>query len=337
MKKYIYLVTIAVALFACKEKNPPIEEPEEPQEPKDTIVVTPPSENENTIANYFITPVAWNGNFTEITNAMIITNSRKANAPTLANDEAVYPIYDIDPKDGTWPVVVTVNYGDSAIGADGLQHGGIMRIHATNFFEAEGSVITPSFDNFQCYGAVLSGSQTITNTGKNDAGNLVFDVTIANGTLEQSREFVYSEHTLRELVGGLGENGFLVPELAAHRYSITGQMKMQSSVDSLPGYEINIDSIPMLISVGDLYPTAGFIRVTLDKPISYKMNEAGFQGTVSIQTAELQFTGKTERDTYGVRITVYLQMGILPMPMTIQCELNEGGPIPETIQYIWNQ
>lgn len=336
MKKVYLLIATALLLFACNEQNTP----EEPQTPPTEEPQT--EQSENMVAAYFINPVAWNGNFTEISNAMVVINQPKVYAPARAKSALAYPIYDVTPDNGTWPIDVTVNYGDSAIGTDGLEHSGIMRIHATGLFEAEGSVLTPTFENFKCYGSVLSGRQTITNTGKNGAGNLVFDVTVADGQLGEGREYIYSEHTLRELVNGLDENGMLVPEVSEHQYSITGQMKMQSRVDTIPGYEISIDSVPMLISVGDLYPTGGIVEITLDKPIEYDMSKMGndspFPGmTISVQTIVLHFTGKTADGNYGAKMVIYIEMGFFTMNFSLQCELNADGVVPESIQYQWGE
>ena len=333
MKKLFLLVAMACALLACEEQN----QPEEPQTPPSTTEPEPDPQAENGMAAYFINPVAWNGNFVEISNALLYQSAlAKATAPALAQDEVTYPIISVTPTDGTWPIDLSVNYGDSAIvGADGLEHSGIMRIHATGPFESEGAVLTPTFENFKVYGSVLTGTQTITNTGKNEAGNLVYDVTVANGLLGNEREYIYSEHTLRELVEGLDDNGHLVPDLAAHRYSITGQMKMESHVDTIPGYEVTIDSIPMIISVGDLYPTGGLMHIALDQPIVFEMNVSGFSGPVSIQYIDLQFTGKTAKNTYGAKMVITVQMAMFSMNLTLLCELNEEGIVPESVQYVW--
>ena len=322
MKKYFLLATIALALFACKENNTP-EEPQEPVTPPvDTTTVTPPIQDENLMMTYFTNPLAWNGNFTEISHAMDMIAQPKVYAPSATQSEIPYPIYDVTPSDGSWPIDITINYGDSSIvGTDGLEHSGILHVHATGPWYAEGAVFTPTFENFMVYGSVLNGTQIITNTGRNEAGNIVFDVVVSNGVLGNSRDFIYSEHTLREV--------------DSMQFSIAGTMKMESHVDTIPGYEISIDSVPLRLYVGDLYPTEGLVHIALDKPIQLELNEAGFQGKANIQYVDLQFVGKTPQDTYAVRITVTLQMGFVAMNMTIQCEMNEEGLIPESVQYVW--
>ena len=318
MTKKIFLIALlACGMLACEEKNQPEQpqpettEPEQPQQPQE------PQEPENMLSAYFINPVAWNGVFVEVSNAFI----------------------GYEPN-GTWPAELTVEYGDSTIGADGLEHSGSLRIMATAMLEDEGAIITPNFEHYKVYGSSFSGRQTITNTGKNEAGNITFTVTVADGILGGYQEFVYSENTLRELVSGLGEDGRLVPELSEQAYKITGQMKMRSAVDTIPGYELTIDSVqPMLISLGELYPTGGEMTIQLDQPIELDMSSMGgesgfsFNGTVSIQTIKLAFTGKTAAGNYGAKMVITLQMGFFAYDLTIQCEMNEDGVIPESIQY----
>lgn len=304
-------------MLACEEQNQPeqpqtetteTEQPEQPEQPQG---------EENMLSAYFINPVAWNGVFVEVSNAFI----------------------GYEPN-GTWPAELTVEYGDSAIGADGLEHSGSLRIMATAMLEDEGAVIIPDFAQYKVYGSSLSGRQTITNTGKNEAGNIVFTVSVKDGILGGYQEFVYSEDTRRELVSGLGENGRLVPELSEQAYKITGLMKMRSEVDTIPGYELTIDSIqPMLISLGELYPTGGVMTIQLDQPIEFDMSDLGgeggitYSGTVSIQTIKLAFTGKTTAGNYGAQMTITLQMGFFAYNLTITCEMNEDGVVPGSIQY----
>ena len=321
MKKIFLLCAIVGLLMACKDKN----QPEEPQNPTVTTDPEPQQEPEDGMTAYLINPVAWNGNFVEITNAMLLQPSVE------------FPSLTYTPQDGTWPIDVTVNYGDSAMGVDGLEHSGIMRIHATGALEEEGSVFTPTFEQFKVYGALLSGTQTITNTGRNEAGNIVFDVTVANGMMNANNEYIYSEHTSRELVAGLDMTGHFLTDPTTHQYSITGQMRMVSSVDTVPGYTVTIDSVPMLVSVGEIYPTGGEMRVVLDKPMTFQMNMEGFQGPVSIQYVNMIFTGKTEQGNYGVKMVVTLQMGFFAVNVAILCELNEDGVIPGSIQYTLEQ
>ena len=326
MKKLLFLSVMALGVIACNQNAP-----EQPG--------TEPETKESKVNAYFTNPVAWNGTFVEVNNALQKTTVSAQQAPVRANEEPAYPIYTINPQDGTWPVTVTVNYGETAIlGVDGLEHSGTIRISATDFFEKPGSIVTPVLDNFHVYGTVLTGSQTIKNLGFNNDSNLVFQVDVANGVLGSNRDFIYSEQTLRELVSGLGDNGFLVPDLSKHQYSITGWMKGESNIDSIPGFDIAIDSVaPMVIAVGDLYPTSGHLHVDLAKPIVYEFDENELPknfpvSSISIDECELFFLGKVSAGIYSAKLQVPVNMVAAEIVVTISFNVNKDGVIAESVK-----
>lgn len=332
MKKTLCLVAAVMGLFACKNQEVPEQTPvEEPQ------VTT----QQNNGAAYFANPVAWNGTFIEIGSAMTKTASSAQHAPMRTNEDPSYPLYFIDPQDGTWPVTVTVSYGEEGVmGVDGLEHSGIMRISATNLFEQPGSVVTPAFENFQVYGTLLTGTQKIENLGKNLNDHLVYDVTVSNGVFGSGSEFVYSEHTMRELVSGLGANDLLLPDVTTHQYSITGWMKGVSSIDTIPGYEITIDeSAPMVIAVGDLYPTAGHVVITFDKPIVYNFSEEEMTkgipvASISVDECEMSFLGRVSDGVYRAKVLVPVNnVSFSTITVSIQFNMDARGIVMESVTF----
>ena len=332
-KKILLLAAAVVMLMGCKkDQNAPEPEPETQTQPEPE---PEPATQEQTMQAYFATPVAFNGTFIEVGNALVFaTKSQTASAPLRAKSEGeTYPIITWTPQDGTWPIDLMVDYGSKGVvSTDGLEHSGKMAIHATARFEQEGAVIEPSFTDFRVYGNVLTAKQVIKNLGKNLAGNLVFDVTVENGLLGEQKEFIYSEHTLRELVNGLQDNGFMNPEVTTHTYSIVGWMKMVSTVDTIPGYWVSIaDTVPMVVAVGDLYPTKGDVNITFDEELSYTVQ--GF--TVTYQTVNLSFTGK-QGDQYGAIVGVDYKLGPVTQTMRISFLLDENGIIPESIKPLMN-
>ncbi|MBO4454535.1 MAG: hypothetical protein J5761_05730 [Paludibacteraceae bacterium] len=297
MKKLFLIAATTCLIWSCTEPN----QPEQP-EPKEEI---------NPMAAYFMNPVAWNGAYVEVFHAMIGCTT------------------------DTWPADITVNYGDSTRGTDGLVHSGSLKIHATDRLENAGAVVTPDFADYHVFGSSLSGTQTITHTGLNEAGNPVYAVKVTNGIIGGQKDFIYSEDTRRELVKGLDENGRFLPSLAQHEYNITGHMTMVSHVDTLPGYTVTVDSLPMRITLDEMYPTEGRMQIELDHPMEFDLDFEDFQGKVAIQAIDLQFTGKKPNGNYGAEMTLYIQMGLFTVPLTIQCELNELGVVPESVQYKW--
>lgn len=322
MKKILVLTAATMMLFACKGNQ---NEPEQPQ--------PEPMTQEQAMQTYFSSPVALNGTFVETSNALLYASkSQSASAPArVKNEGETYPVINWTPQDGIWPIDLSVDYGTKGvIATDGLEHSGKMAIHATARFEEAGSVITPSFTDFYVYGNVLTAQQVIKNQGKNTNGNLVFDVTVENGLLGAQKELIYSEHTSRELINGLDANGFMNADLTTHTYSITGWMKTQSKIDTIPGYTVTIsDEQPMVIAVGDLYPTQGKLQIDLDKELSY-----AYQGLeVKYKSVELVFTGKQD-DQYGAQVAITYSVGPVSQTLQLSFLLNKDGIVPNSIKPI---
>lgn len=313
-KKILLLATATLLLVACEKESKEVENNK------------PEALTQTDVVNFYLSsPVALNGTFLETGSSMMRMN--EASTGTRANSTS-YPIVTWSPTDGTWPVDLMIDYGnEGVIASDGLKHSGKMSIHATGLFEKEGSIITPNFTNFYVYGNVLTATQIIENKGKNEAGNLVFDVKVENGLLSTQNPFIYSEQTQRELVNGLGENGYLSPEVTTHTYQITGWMKTESRIDSIAGYTITIDDqIPMRISVGDLYPQAGRVHIKFDQDLSYSFN--GLE--INYNSAILDFNGK-EGDKYAATANIEFQFGPSTQSAEVSFQLDQNGIIPESI------
>ncbi len=293
---------------------------------------------------HFQNPSAWSGTFAQVSHIMQTNLQQPNRMPARFAGEGEYPIYNVMWTDGTWPVTIEADYGPFEItGVDGLAHTGSIDVHATNFFEARDSEITPTFNSYCVYGANLHGSQRITNKGKNGAGHLVFEVTVEQGRLGSGSEFVYSENTTRELIAGLDDEGWLSKDFSTHLYHIRGTMTGISNVDSIPGYTITIDRTnPMVIQVGDMYPMEGHLHVVLTKPFVYKVDQSklpeilrGVVETVSFEECELYFSGHVQgyADVYGAEVeTSFTVTGYpTPIPCSIYFELDKNGVIPESI------
>ena len=323
MKKILLFTVATLMLCACQKAQ---EEPQaEPQSETQT-------EEKQTVNGFVTAPVAFNGAFNEVCNALIyVEKNQQTKAPARTLAEQTFPAYSWTPQDGTWPIDLTVQYGaDGIIATDGLLHKGTMKIHATGFFETPQTVLTPDFTDFYVYGNILNGKQTIENNGFNSDEHLVFKVTTEDGRLGSSKTYKYSEETYRELISGLGSNGVLNPEITTHTYSITGWMMAESLVDTLPGYHIMIsDERPMVIAVGDLYPTDGYLYMELTKPLVYNVNEV----TVSVGNFEVEFTGKQDSKHYGAIAYMTFKVGPMEQEMKVAFLMDENGIVPESVQY----
>ena len=144
---------------------------------------------------------------------------------------------------------------------------------------------------------------------------------------------------MRELVSGLGDNGLLLPDVTTHQYSITGWMKGVSTVDTIPGYEITIDqSAPMVIAVGDLYPTDGHVVITFDKPIVYNFSEEEMAkgmpvASISVEECEMSFLGRVSDGVYRAKVLVPVNLPFSTISVSIQFNMDAGGIVKESVTF----
>jgi len=106
------------------------------------------------------------------------TDKARSNCPLLSfvtTDTATSP--------NGYPKTLTVDYGTT--GCDGKT--GSFKAEFTKPFHDSGCVVTVTYINYYDDGRLVSADKhTITNTGKNKSGNLVYTVNITNGKLTSS-------------------------------------------------------------------------------------------------------------------------------------------------------
>jgi hypothetical protein len=118
------------------------------------------------------------------------------------------PVVTFAPADfTTYPKGLVIDFGTSCTGSDGAIRSGKILAHLTKCYIDSGSVTTITFDNYYVNGHLITGTETITNIGRNFAGNQVFAVQIVNGNYyspdgvttynsTQEREWIEGEGTL---------------------------------------------------------------------------------------------------------------------------------------------
>lgn len=95
---------------------------------------------------------------------------------------------------GSWPKTLTLDFGDSCVGDDGIVRKGKIISVVTGLYVDSGTVVTSTFDNFY---EIINGSahkieatQVIKNLGHNNAGHPHFSVDVQNASI------TYSEGTI---------------------------------------------------------------------------------------------------------------------------------------------
>lgn len=111
----------------------------------------------------------------------------------------------IEPLDyATFPKTITINYGDGIVGQDGVTRKGVVTIVSTNWYRANGSEHTTTFNNFYHNEYLVEGTHFTKNLGENSDGNLQFEVTVTDGKITDTvgETINFTEDVLRTWIAG---------------------------------------------------------------------------------------------------------------------------------------
>lgn len=111
---------------------------------------------------------------------------------------------------GTYPNTMTIDFGTGCIGYYGIERSGKIIATFTGAYRTPGTVITITTDNYHVNGNLVEGTKTITNTGENADGNIVFNIAVTDGKItladgsaiewNASREREWSEGADTEII-----------------------------------------------------------------------------------------------------------------------------------------
>ncbi len=156
-----------------------------------------------------------------------------------------------------YPMNVTIDYGTYCLGPDGVVRSGKINAHLTKLYIDSGAVTTITFDNYYVNARHITGTEIITNNGKNGLGHTVFGVVIQNGNLfSVDGTTTYNSVQQREWIAG--ESTLLDP--TDDVYSITGTGSGTTSDGT--NYTVTITS-PLVASIGCAWIESGVINITV--------------------------------------------------------------------------
>lgn len=131
------------------------------------------------------------------------------------------PVITILPADTiTFPKTVTIDFGSGCVGNGGRTRAGKIICNMSGRYKNPGTTINVTLDNYSVNGNKVEGSKTITNSGRNSSGNLVYNIEVANARII-SEEGTISWNSSRQREWIAGENT-PYPNLADDVYLITG-------------------------------------------------------------------------------------------------------------------
>jgi len=108
---------------------------------------------------------------------------------------------------GTFPKTIVIDFGDSnCLGSDGNYRRGKVNIILSGLYRDSGTVVTTTLDNYFQNDNKIEGMKTKTNSGRNGAGNIVFDVVVENGLFTSVNNYRFSWRSNRTVEWISGEN-----------------------------------------------------------------------------------------------------------------------------------
>ena len=156
----------------------------------------------------------------------------------------------------TYPKDVIIDYGTSCTGNDGVVRSGQILVHLTKAYIDSSSVTTITFNNYFVNSRHITGTEIITNTGRNAAGHHMFAVEIQNGNLYSADGItVYNSIQQREWIEG---DGTLLDPMD-DVYLITGTAS--GTTTNGVNYTLNITTA-LRVAVGCAWIESGIVEIT---------------------------------------------------------------------------
>ncbi len=166
-KKYLYLFAgiifiagIIITLDACKKDK------------DDTDKISQQSPNDNSDAE---------STFSDIYDQVENGYNKAMNQKNIMADCPTVSLSSYDTV--TFPKILTIDFGSSCTSINGVERKGKIIASISGKYRNQGTIITVTFDNFYRNGNKVEGTKTITNKGRNSAGNLYYEILVENGQI----------------------------------------------------------------------------------------------------------------------------------------------------------
>lgn len=181
--------------------------------------------------------------------------SQKTDIEILSN----CPSLTITPFDTTWPKTLVLDYGSTnCTGTDLRQRRGKVNIVATERWRETGSITTITFDNYFIDNHKVEGTKIITNLGRNQNNNLVYDVKVQNAVVTKPDNTTIQWGSVRSHEWIEGESTILNP--FDDVYLISGNITGTSAA----GVNYTIDTQQSLnVKFGCRWVRAGIIDINI--------------------------------------------------------------------------
>jgi hypothetical protein len=109
----------------------------------------------------------------------------------------------VTPNDSTYPKTITIDFGDSCVGADGKLRSGKIVLHLTGPIRRPGSVLTITFVNFYLNHVHLEGTKIISNLSENNTIKFTVQVVGGKVTFRSGRGYSYESFKYKKQIAGM--------------------------------------------------------------------------------------------------------------------------------------
>src|SRR6266496_4386110 len=109
----------------------------------------------------------------------------------------------VEPNDSTYPKTITIDFGDSCVGADGKLRSGKIVLHLTGPIRHPGSVLTITFVNFYLNHVHLEGTKIISNLSENNTIKFTVQVVGGKVTFRSGRGYSYESFKYKKQIAGM--------------------------------------------------------------------------------------------------------------------------------------
>ncbi|MGZ5243936.1 MAG: hypothetical protein ACXWEY_09200 [Bacteroidia bacterium] len=181
------------------------------------------------------------------------------------------------------PRKLTIDFGAGCVGQDGRTRAGKIIITFTGRYRNPGTVITHTFDNYTVNGNKVEGEKTVTNMGKNAAGNLVFKIEVKGAKITTANGIITWE-SKREREWMAGQNTATISD---DEYAISGSAKGTNRNGKK--FEVTIID-PLHIKIGCKWITKGSLEI---KPEDKLKRTVDYGNGTCDNTATVTIAGRT--------------------------------------------
>lgn len=265
----IMLGIITLTFAACKKDK------QNTDDVADTIAVDENAQGDETFIDVFSDistySVINDANFTSEANTGL------SKYVTLAESDE--PSITISSKDKNWPKTVTFDFRNGINKNNIIKKGKIIAVYSQRF-KTEGATVTLTFENYYVNDTKIEGTKTITNLGKNAAGNYTFSVVVSKSKINDKRgTFTYEATRNIEWIKG-EETPFIILD---DEYAITGS----STGTNSKGFTFTTNiTTPLIKKISYPYIIKGVIEIKpsnrLLRILNYGNGELDAKATLTI-------------------------------------------------------